>query len=48
MTIDIIRLSLRIPENLYKRIKEQSEAQGISMNAFILNALWAVEATKKE
>lgn len=31
---------LRVPEDLYRQLKQQAERRGISINALILNAIW--------
>lgn len=34
------RFTFRIPEELYVRLKEEAEKQGVSFNALILQILW--------
>ena len=38
-----IQTTIRFPEELYKRLKEQSKERGISFNAVVLMALWKNE-----
>ena len=36
----MIRRTLRIPEDLYEKMKQQAKSRGISCSALILNILW--------
>ena len=35
-----VRFTLRLPNNLIEKLKNQANRQGISINALILNILW--------
>ena len=36
----IQQISIRLPEELYKAIKDKSKQMGISVNAYIVQRLW--------
>lgn len=36
----IISTQLRLPENIYKDIKQEAEALGVSINSHIIELLW--------
>ena len=33
-------MTIRLPEELHRRIRHESEKRGLTMNAYILNVLW--------
>lgn len=47
----MIQTTLRVPEALYIRIKEEAQRKGMTLNAYVLNILWefheSVNAEKK-
>lgn len=34
--------TLRLPEELHKKLKEKAEKQGMTFNGFVLSILWEV------
>ena len=37
---NIIQTQIRLPENLYKEIKQEAEEIGVSMNSHLIELLW--------
>lgn len=36
----MVQTTLRVPEALYIRIKEEAQRKGMTLNAYVLNILW--------
>lgn len=36
----MVKTTLRLPEELYRKLKETAKARGMTLNAVILNVLW--------
>lgn len=32
--------TLRLPDNLHKRLKEEAERRGLTLNAYVIGVLW--------
>ena len=39
----MIQTTLRLPEELYQKLKETERARGMTLNAVILSALWKLD-----
>lgn len=40
----MIKTTIRLPEKLYAEMKRKAKKQGLTMNAYVLNVLWASES----
>lgn len=38
--------TIRLPEELYKKLKAQSQKMGMTLNAYLLSVLWSATETK--
>lgn len=36
----MIQTTLRLPENLYRKLKEDAKQRGVSWNAYVISILW--------
>lgn len=39
-TKEIISTQLRLPENIYKEVKQEAEELGVSINAHLIELIW--------
>lgn len=43
----MVQTTIRIPEELYQRVKKVVREKGLSINAYVINLLWQQTDTKK-
>ena len=39
----MVQATLRLPEELYRKLKETAKARGMTLNAVVLSALWKMD-----
>ena len=42
----MVTTTIRLPEELHRKLKEEAEKRGMTLNGYLLGVLW--EQTKKE
>ncbi|WP_282923974.1 toxin-antitoxin system HicB family antitoxin [Mediterraneibacter massiliensis] len=38
----MVQTTIRLPKELYSMLKEKAKRKGLTLNAFLINALWEV------
>lgn len=44
----MVKTTIRLPEKLYTELKERAKSRGMTLNAYVLSALWKSEDFKSK
>lgn len=46
--MSMVQTTIRFPEELHRKLKKEAKEKGLTMNAFVINALWKETTTTEQ